>query len=281
MELYQYSAYGHLIESNFKPPLYCETKRGSLPRINITYHYGVEKNQNNLSLINTDKRGVLRLYSDNNNAYHITHANDSSKWATISNEEIKICNLLPEVRMPDYLWSLVNPTALSFSFRQKFMVVIHGSAIVDNETGYATLLIAPSGSGKSTLSVSLATSDRFTLLTDDMIVISKEKDLWFVHQGFSYSKLYPEMIRFLLQKDGDRYPTAHSRTEKRIVPFTEFCGKSNAQDKAPISRIIYITRSFDKNSTLSRLPADIGKNYVNYSLTLDSQKMMRLLYVCA
>ncbi len=90
-------------------------------------------------------------------------------------------------------------------------LVLHGSSIGSEDHAFAFL--GHSGIGKSTITAMMY-SLGYQFISDDYVVLKKNKDRWVVMPGVPVSKLWPEALDLLGEK-AVNYSKVHSKIEKR------------------------------------------------------------------
>ena len=83
---------------------------------------------------------------------------------------------------------------IGFMLRLRGTTCLHASGAVLNGQSFA--LTGPSGAGKSTLAASLA-ADGYSVLTDDILPLTIEKDEIYTHSGYSRLRLFPNSFENL------------------------------------------------------------------------------------
>ena len=277
METYKFKAYGQVIQSDIKPPYHEDMCIGGdvnlWIRTNSTNMYNAEK----LKPINEGKCGLLRLSMDQTGVYYITHSKDPDRWITISANEIVVNSKKRALTNSNNYWKMIDPTSLAFVLRQMNLLVIHGSAIVDNKSGKVTALIAPSGTGKTTLSLSLCRSGRYSLLADDMIVMEKIGGDYYVYHDLGYVKLWPNSLDIVYPMVKRQFNEKTDRLAKCIIPFAKITSGYHVE-KAPINRMIYVHTKADDSVGLIKVDNNIWIKYVLSEMLYNSMVSPRMLF---
>jgi energy-coupling factor transporter ATP-binding protein EcfA2 len=110
---------------------------------------------------------------------------------------------------------------LAYTLRLKNHVCIHASAVVINGSAYG--FTGFSGSGKSTLAAAFACAGH-TILTDDILPIREDKDIFWASPGYPHLRLYQEKLPWL-EKQDEELPLLTQRWRKRFLDLN----KSNYQ----------------------------------------------------
>lgn len=157
---------------------------------------------------------------------------------------------------------------ISFLSNKKKYSLVHASAVFDTKINKALLFIGLNGVGKSSLAFGLSNTNRFKLLSDNFILISKDKML-----------IVPELIR--LPKNfivGDL--SIVGKANNKILIKNNNCSTQEYQ----VGKVVFVSRDKDHNpSTLKSLSIEkafniicnIGsylKEYENFHYTAFLQK---------
>jgi hypothetical protein len=124
--------------------------------------------------------------------------------------------------------------ALSFSMVRLGREPLHATAVLTDH-GVAAFL-GHSGDGKSTLAALLMRSG-YKLVTDDMLILTRNRGAWLAQPGPPRLKLYEEMADLIL--DGPEGVPMNPSTTKLIIPLHQTAMASAA---APL-RAIYVLES--------------------------------------
>jgi len=133
---------------------------------------------------------------------------------------------------PDSLTNYLLTQVLSFSLLTFGIEALHGSVVTIGEGGVA--FVGPSGRGKSTLSAALLARG-CPVVTDDLLVLDKQRDRWLAQVGIPRMKLFPSIARHVLGRT-DPQPRMNFATSKLVVALS---GKQ-AAPRAVAVRSIYV-----------------------------------------
>lgn len=103
-------------------------------------------------------------------------------------------------------------TALSYVLIERGIEPLHGTAIHCGNTAIA--LIGACGRGKSTLAAAFLRQG-FSLLTDDVLVLTRNREEWIVQPSLGRLKLFPDARNSILAEQ--RGPAVNPHTDKEIL----------------------------------------------------------------
>jgi hypothetical protein len=108
---------------------------------------------------------------------------------------------------------------MAFVLRRRGATCLHASAIVVGDRAIA--LVGPGGAGKSTTAAAFARLG-YGVLSDDVVALADEGDLFLVQPGYPRVNLWPDSVRALFGSE-DALPLVTPTWDKRYLPLDEGC----------------------------------------------------------
>lgn len=127
---------------------------------------------------------------------------------------------------------------------QKNQIALHGASVLLNDNK-SIIIVGRSGAGKSTLTSNFV-SKGFKFLCDDISVISKDKDQYYIESGFPYRKIRSDAMENLNYSKDKFESIGESGKKYAIIDTSNFCA-----NKVPITYLCEITVSDNENSDVS------------------------------
>jgi len=107
---------------------------------------------------------------------------------------------------------------LPYALYQRREIVLHASGIIENKK--AVLFIGKSGFGKSSLTASFK-SNKF--ISEDAIMIKKNKEEYFAHPSSPYLKLDPIIAKTLKLDYLKKFKLKNDRLDRSLYKLSNFC----------------------------------------------------------
>ena len=119
-----------------------------------------------------------------------------------------------EMLFGDILTYFLGPV-LGCLLRLRRQICLHASVVAVGNSAIA--IIGTKGAGKSTTTAALACYQKLSILSDDIAVISKVKDQYFVQSGYPCLRLWPATIECLPGLTTEDLPRILSIADKRYL----------------------------------------------------------------
>ncbi len=225
---YSYDAYGlHVVSNNaipgFSPHLNPVAQQDVLITLGFfpDFFTQITQPENTLGMSTNDANTPFFTIKNifNDEYIHIQYTTGVEFLLTSDGSKIwgRWNNIFTTCDLPLYIQGPI----LAYTLRLKNHVCIHASAIVINGSAYG--FAGFSGSGKSTLAAAFACAG-YTILTDDILPIREDKDLFWASPGYPQLRLYQKKLPWL-EKQDEELPLLTQTWEKRFLDLN----KSNHQ----------------------------------------------------
>ena len=159
-----------------------------------------------------------------------------------------------------------------FLLRLRGIICLHASAV--SIDGQAIAFMGDSGAGKSTTAAAFARLG-FTVLADDILVLSEESGVLLANPGYPRLRLWPDALQMLGSMSSDLPPLPEAPTGSRLHLDLQQNGYRFQHEPQRLAAIYLLNaRSDIENPTISAMPqasaliALIGNTYANSLLTV-------------
>lgn len=165
------------------------------------------------------------------------------------------------------------------------MTFIHGSCVKINNHGF--LFLADSGVGKSSILFNMSRNNLFSFIADDLTLISKEGDAFFIGRKISTKPYHLNNFPFLKDLVEDKMPFLQkiqwkiikdNRLNFRLCPIELFQGQYASQSK--LKKVFHLVNSESKSFSMEAISveklADLNTSILSNELFLSLYNLNKI-----